>query len=354
MEFLDEEDALPADGPADSRAPRLGPPDRQQIMLRRLMAVVGGVILLILIVLGVKGCLDARHKQAIKDYVREVSSLTTESKQVSDDLFRLLNDPKALTPLDYEAQIKSDRGAADSLAMRADKLDAPGDMSQAQRAVETTFRLRQLALTSIANEVGPALGREGRQPAIDQIAQDMQTLLGGDVVYGEMAKPGMETVLKGQGINDVQVPGSVFLPEGTSWLDPTKVSTALSKVSGGAGAATPGVHGLGLIQTTANGVTLDPAAPATVPASGTLTFDVQVQNQGQSEETDVVATVTANGKATEQKISRIGPGETADVMIPVSPSPSKGSQLSVDVEVQPVPGEQVTDNNKSSYKVTYG
>jgi hypothetical protein len=47
----------------------------------------------------------------------------------------------------------------------------------------------------------------------------------------------------------------------------------------------------------------------------------------------------------------IGPGETQTVKIPLTPAP-KG-QATLDVEVKPVPGEQVSSNNKASYTVTF-
>jgi hypothetical protein len=360
LEFLQEDDALAGGGSA-RRDRRPGPPDRQQIMLRRAIAAGGGVLLLILLVLGVKGCLDARHERALKDYVRNVSQLTSESKQVSDDFFGLLRDPKSLTPLDYEAEIKSDRGAMDGLLTRTDKLDAPGDMHHAQQALELVFQLRRDALESIATEVGPALGKEGRQSAIDEIASQMESFLASDVLHERLAKVEIERVLKDQSIEGVTVPDSNFLPQqgsgqpDTSWLDPTTISTALSKVSGSA-AATPGVHGLGLIQVTAqpSGTVLQPGTPVTVPAGGPLELDVQVQNQGDAEETDVVVSVDVSGRSREARITRIGPGETATAKVPISPEPSSGSTLTIDVNVQPVPGEQVSSNNKATYQITYG
>ncbi len=358
MEFQ-QDDALTAGGPG-RRPRRSGSPDRQQIMIRRGIAAGAAVLVLILLVLGVKGCLDARHDRALKDYVRNVGQLTGESAQVSDGFFKLLQDPKSLTPLDYEAEIKSDRSAMDGLLTRADKLSAPGDMGHAQKALETTFQLRRDALASIADEVHTALGKEGRQAAIDQIAVDMQSFLASDVVYAQLDKPEMEQVLKDQGIEGVDVPDSAFLPQSgngpdTSWLDSSTISTALGKVSGSE-AATPGVHGLGLIQVTAqpSGTVLQSGATTSVPAGGPLELDVQVQNQGDTEETDVVVTVDVNGRSKEARITRIGPGETQTAKVPISPEPASGSTVTIDVNVEPVPGEQVSSNNKATYQVTYG
>jgi hypothetical protein len=361
LEFLQEDDAPMAGGPARRRSRGPRPPEHQQIVLRRAIAAGAGVLLLILLVLGVKGCLDARHDRALKDYVRNVTQLTAESKQVSDDFFKLLENPKSLTPLDYEAEIKSNRGAMDSLLTRVDKLSAPGDMHHAQQALELVFQLRRDALASIADEVHTALGKEGRETAIDQIAADMQSFLASDVLYERVSKVDMEGVLKDQGIDGVGVPDSTFLPQtsngaDTAWLDKTTVSDALSRVSGSQAAATPGVHGLGLIQVTAqpSGAVLQSGATTAVPAGGPLELDVQVQNQGDTEEADVVVTVDVNGRSKESRITRIGPGETQTAKVPIAPEPAQGSTVSIDVNVQPVPGEQVSSNNKATYQVTYG
>jgi len=145
----------------------------------------------------------------------------------------------------------------------------------------------------------------------------------------------MEKALSDNGIDDVPIPESKFLPD-DSWLDSTKVESALSQVSGTA-SATPGIHGLGLIQTSANGQVLQDGGSATVTAGGKPELEVQVQNQGDQTETGVTVSVTVNGgQPIEQQISSIGPGETQTVKIPLTPAP-KG-QATLDVEVVPVPG----------------
>ena len=147
------------------------------------------------------------------------------------------------------------------------------------------------------------------------------------------------------------MPPSKFLPD-DSWLDKTKVEDALGQVSGTSTSATPGVHGLGLIQTSANGQALTEGTAATISAGGSPELDVQVQNQGDSTETGVTVSVTVGGgQPIDQSISSIAAGETQTVKIPITPAPS--GQVKLDVEVQPVAGEQVTDNNKASYTVTF-
>jgi CARDB len=321
-------------------------------MLRRALAAAGGLLLLILLVLGVKGCLNARKERALKDYARNVTEIVDVSKQTSDSFFKQLENPGSLSVTEYTNDIAADRSALDSLLQRTKALDTPGDMSSAQQSFKLVIQLRRNALTNISNNVSTALGKEGREQAVNKIAFQMKAMLASDVLYRQVSQPEMQDALKANGIDDVTIPDSKFLPD-DSWLDSTKVDDALSQVSGSSSAsATPGIHGLGLIQTSANGQALTAGTPATVSAGGSPELDVQVQNQGDSTETGVTVSVTVNGgQPIDQTISSIGAGETQTVKIPITPAP-KG-QASLDVEVKPVAGEQVTDNNKASYTVTF-
>src|SRR3954453_16096818 len=86
MSFLDEPEA-PARRPRRRPGPAV---DRQTLMARRGIAAGAGLLVLILLIFGVKGCLDARKEQAFKDYVRDVDSIGKESVQESNQLFGLL------------------------------------------------------------------------------------------------------------------------------------------------------------------------------------------------------------------------------------------------------------------------
>ncbi len=319
--------------------------------MRRAIAAGGALLVLILLVLGVKGCLNARKERALKDYGNNVAAIVNESRQISDALFKQLQDPGSLSVTEYTNDIASERSGLDSLLQRTEQLDVPGGMKNAQRGFELTMQLRRNALTNISNSVSTALGDQGSSKAVDKIAYQMKALLASDVVYRQIAKPEIEATLKANGIDDVSVPQSKFLPD-DSWLDSTKVADALGQVSGTSTSATPGVHGLGLIQTSANGQVLQDGVPATVSADGKPELEVQVQNQGDSDETGITVSVSVDGgKAIEGQISSIAAGATQTVKIPITPAP-KG-QATLDVEVKPVPGEQVSDNNKASYEVTF-
>ena len=78
------------DSPANRPGRRPRPqrrPERQQILIRRGLALGGGLLVLILLVLGVKGCLDARKNRALSDYARDVTQIVEETDQTSKALF---------------------------------------------------------------------------------------------------------------------------------------------------------------------------------------------------------------------------------------------------------------------------
>ena len=65
--------------PVTAPAPAGPGSDPQQLLVRRLVAAGVGLVVIIVLVLGVKGCLNSRQEQALKDYNRDVASLVQES-----------------------------------------------------------------------------------------------------------------------------------------------------------------------------------------------------------------------------------------------------------------------------------
>jgi CARDB len=322
-------------------------------VLRRALALGAGLIVLVLIVLGIKGCLDAQAHRALSDYARNVSQIVEETKQTSQSFFGKLAEPGELSVTEFNSEVNADRSAMDNYASRVEGLSAPGDMGKAQKALEFVYDLRAGAMDEIANEMSTALGEVGSQKAISVIAKQMQKLFASDVLYKAVVRPEINRVLAENGIEGDDVPESVVLPEGTKWLDPAAISSALGLVSGaGTGASTPGIHGLGLLGTSINGTSLASESTTAVAAEETPEVEVEVQNQGNSTENEVIVSAKVTGVGTlNQTISSIGAGETQTVVIPLTPTP-KG-KVEVEVEVHAVPGEGITSNNKATYTVEF-
>lgn len=327
-------------------------PERQQILLRRGLALGGGLLILILIVLGVKGCLDARKNRALSDYARNVTQIVEETDQTSKAFFDKLSDPGGLSVTEFINQVSADRSAMDNYASRVDSLDTPGDMSHAQNALELVYELRAAAMNEIAEQAPTALGDVGAEKAMSNIAMQMQKLLGSDVLYAAVVRPEINGVLAANGIDGSDVPKSVFLPDGTKWLDESEMSAALASISGSSVGSTSGVHGLGLGSTSVSGTELSSEATTSVSSEGTPEVEVEVENQGESTENGISVSVSVSGGSTlEGTIDSIGAGEAASVSIPLTPAPS--GEVTLEVKVDTVPGEQVSENNEASYAVAF-
>jgi hypothetical protein len=321
-------------------------------MLRRALALGGGIVLLILIVLGVKGCLNARKERELSDYARNVTQVVQETQQRSASFFGKLSEPGELSVTDFIDQVNADRSAMDSYAERVDGFSAPGDMGDAQSRLELVYELRSSAMTRISEEMSTALASVGAAKATTAIANQMQKLLASDVVYNTVVKPEIDQVLAENGIEGDDVPESTFLPEGTKWLEESEISAALSAVSGGGEAETPGPHGLGLLGTKISGTELVDGSSTTVSPEEAAEVEVEVQNQGASTENGVVVSVSVDGGSPlQQTIDSLGAGETETATIALVSTP-KG-EATIEVKVQPVPGEQLTSNNEATYTVVF-
>ncbi len=321
-------------------------------MLRRLLALGGALVVLILIVLGVKGCLDARARSALSDYARNVEQIVNETSQTSKRFFEKLEDPGTLSVTEFTGEVNADRSAVVNYASRVDGLSAPGEMSSAQKSLELVYELRADAMEKIAAKVPTALGEAGAPKATASIARQMQKLLASDVIYETVTRPEIDGKLADNGLEDDDVPKSTFLPGGTKWLDEGEVKSALGAVNGSSGGtASPGVHGLGLLSTHIGESELIAEAPNSVVTEGTPEVEVTVQNQGESTENGITVVVIANGKETTQEIASLEAGAEGTAVVPLTPAP-KG-ETTLEVEVEPVPGEQVTENNEATYTVNF-
>jgi CARDB len=359
LAFLDEDDSFPpvATEPEDRHRP---PPERQRVfMARRLGAVAVGILILILLVLGIRGCLNARKERAFENYARDLTTIVQESQQQSETFFGRFEDPENLTELNFETEVRADRSNAEQLVSRVESLDPPGELDEAQDEVVDAFELRRDGLAAIADNIGAALGDENTADARDEIVVHMEDFLASDVLYRQ-ARDEINTVLEEEDIGET-VPKSEFFPRDDGapdpeWLDPNSVSESLAGISGGGGAG-GGLHGLGVATVLIGGTELLADSANTVPLEGTPEVEVQVENQGDSEESDIPVTVSIEGADEsiegEATLDRIDPGETESVNVPLDPEPSSGTSGTLEVFVEPVPDEQLAENNEFVADVTF-
>jgi hypothetical protein len=319
-------------------------------MLRRTIALVGGVIVLILFVLLVRGCLNARKENAIKDYSTDSAELLRESKEDGNQLFRLLQGEGGTDQATAIInQLNGYSTAASNRVDRAEALDVPGDLKGAQDELLEVLELRSEGMADITDALEVALGDQDRREGSDDVAIQMQVFLASDVIDQKRFRPDLFKVLRDEGLSAPQLPTQGFVPD-IEWLQPDFVADQVNALRTGTG-------GNGIAGVTLGGVALASGGSASVQLSGDLAFDVQVQNQGENTETDVTVSVTVgdggDADTQEETIDTIAAGELKTVTIPLSKQPPTGQNVPIKVEVKPVAGEQKTDNNSLDTTVIF-
>jgi hypothetical protein len=355
LAFLDEEqdDVVVADEPERPRR-RVGGPQRrrQQFLLRRLIGVGVGLAFLILVVIGIRGCLQARSDRALRNYDSSVATIMQQSEQSGKDFFQLLSSPSGSSSVDVQNQVFAQRDASSSLLDRADSLSTPGQMHDAQAAVEQTLTLRRNALTAIAANVTQAAARTQTADAITTIGNAMGSLYASDILWTQIGKPDIQKVLKDEGVDGQPLPAGNFMPaNATDYLDQTTLVTKLNAITGNI-ATTGGTHGLQLDSTTIGSTQLSPDQTTTVPSDSTE-IDIGVTNSGDSDETGISVNVTIGGASLTGQLQSLSAGQSGTIKIPLTTKPTPGTDTTVEVAVRPVPGEQLTDNNTATYTVVF-
>jgi hypothetical protein len=350
LAFLDseEDDLVVAEEPERPRR-RVGGPQRrrQQFLVRRLIGVGVGLAFLILIVIGFRGCLEARSDRALRNYDSDVATIMQQSEQSGKDFFNLLNSTSGTSSsLDAQQEVLRQRDTSQTLLDRADDIDTPGQMNDAQNAVIQTLTLRRDALSSIAENVTQATARQA-------ITNAMGSLYASDVLWTQIAKPDIQNTLDDEGVDGTPLPNGNFMPaNATDFLDQTTLVTKLNALTGQT-TTTGGVRGLQLDSTTIGGQTLTPDSANTVPADS-QEIDITLTNSGESDETGITVTVTLGGQELNGQLQALSAGEQGTVKIPLTSRPTPGTDTTVEVVVTPVPGEQLTENNQSTYTVIFG
>ena len=312
------------------------------------------MLVLILLVLGVRGCLDARKERAMKEYVRDVQALLQESDQQSRALFDLLEGSGGREQaVEIENALNGFRVESARLVDRArNDIDRPDEMSTAHRFLVQMLEFRRDGLAEIADKLPVALGDQERRKGTEGVAAQMLAFITSDVLYTQRVRPNLRAPLEDEGIAaEVQLPDSRFLPD-VDWLQPEFVARQVGGIRTGRGGdepAAPGLHGNGIASVSLGGQALAAGGSAGVKASEDLKFQVQVQNQGENTETDVLVRITVGrgGDAIEieETVDEIAAGESKTVEVPLTESPPTGQSVPIEVTVEPVPGEKKTDNN---------
>ena len=340
--------------------------DPQQLMVRRLVAAGVIVVFAFVLVFGVKGCLDSRKEQALKDYNRDVASLVQEADANVNDFFTALA-TGGTSAVDVASQINQLRLLAKSQTSKAQGLSVPGEMRPAHRNLLLSLGLIEETMGKVAEKIPSARSTDSAtaEPAVLAITAEMQSFVAADVVYKRRAAALIKQALDdddigGQTIQDVQ-----FLPN-PEWLDAPTVARRINADAGrGAGAEAstrppaPGLHGHGLLGVSVGDVTLATGTTAAnrIGGGANVTFNVKIANQGENSETDVAVRVIIRGGGktitAQETVDQTTAGTETTVAVMLKQSPPTGVGVKISVQVRKVPGETNTTNNTAEYPAIF-
>ena len=322
--------------------------------------------MLLLLFLGIRGCQASQKEQGFKDYVRDAGELVAESDQQSTALFELLGDP-GNSEVDFTSNVNGAKVQAEQLVDRANGADVPDQLKGAHEKLVETLEFRRDGLDGIAREVAAAGGEDGGD-ASQRIAAQMQLFLTSDVIYSQRFLPKLLGAIEEEDLaQDVPVPDTVrdpqavaFLPD-IGWLRPGTVGDRLAGVGAAEGdePAAPGLHGTGLgaVTVSPSGAALAEGTTTQIPAGEDVSFDVEVANQGENPEEGVVVAVEIAGSGDpitlEETLDAINAGESKVVNVPLAETPPIGEPVEVSVRIEPVPGEEMTDNNEATFTAIF-
>jgi hypothetical protein len=346
-----------------SRGGVAAPPDPQTARVRQGVAAGAILLIVILLVVGVRGCMNSAKERSLRDYNNNVRALVQESDdQVGKPFFEALSGGAAASgdTANLETQVNQLRIVSEELVNRARKLDVPDDMKPAQTDFLLVLELRRDGLRKIAQKLPSAQATGGAsQAAIVQITGQMQQFLASDVVYSQRVIPLVKKALDDNGLKGQTIASSQFLPS-ISWLDANEVAKRLGGTinpNRPSGPVAPGSHGHALISTTVNGTELSTSSANRIKAAPNLSFTVNFDNQGENDEHNVVVKVSIEGAGTpivgQTTVPTTSAGSSATAGVVIRQAPPIGKPVTINVVVQPVPGEKQTDNNKASYPALF-
>jgi hypothetical protein len=366
--FEDDEPTRTAPRPRRARPAASAPvADSQTLLIRRAVALIGGLLVLVLLVIAVNSCRNAQRENALKDYNRQLSAVAAGSaREVGEPFFQLLSQGGG-TPQELQTAISGYREQAEQQYRQAEELDVPGEMRGAQQSALIALEWRRDGLDRIARQIGNALGDEGEtaDTAIRDIAGQMEVFLASDVAWYTRVAPAVEAALEAEEIGGQEIVRSRFLPD-IAWLQPETIASELDQQltddgggGGGSGQPTgPGLHGTGIDATSYGDVTLQPGTANQLTFTPGQAFTVRFTNQGENDEFDIKVTLRIQPESGDEitlsdTIPRLVPGESATAELPLEDEPPLDQAVNIRVNVARVPGEEKLDNNRSEYPALF-
>jgi NAD(P)-dependent dehydrogenase (short-subunit alcohol dehydrogenase family) len=354
---------IPRRGPRGPQRPPRGPTNVTPL-LRLVGLVAFAILIVVLLVFWVQSCREAGKEKTYKDYMSKVAEVSGASQQIGRGLSQALL-AQGLKEAQVEQRIAGLSRQEQLDVQRARELTPPGSLRDEHNALIQALQFRVSGLDGLARALAATAGTKDATRAGGVLAGQMQRLLASDVIYDDSFKDPSAAELKRQGVTGTSANGGPLVPDSNFLQSSDLVTTqamvtVLNKIRGGAVTpSTGGLRGTNLVSTKVlpQGTELSTSSTTTITVRTNMTFQVTVEDSGDSQEANIPVTLTivqSGGNITKHAtIGFINPGEVKTVSFTGFPAVSFASTVTVKVEVEPVPGETKTDNNSADYPVIF-
>ncbi len=359
----------PSDGPGAGgpRRPQLRTPHGLTPLLRLVGLIAFAIVVVVLLVIWGQGCSSDKKRTTYNDYMTEIGDVGTASAKLGADLADLLTTP-GLKQAELETSLGGLIQQQQQDLQQAGGIDAPGPLHLAHEHAEEALQLRIGGMQGMLASFKATATTQDATAAGEQLSVQARRLVAGDVVWQDLFRQPATATLADEGLEDVTAPQSAFV-ENVDLYSAKSMTAIWQRIHGASTGGTPsGVHGTGLQYTTVTpaasctqGCTgngqLSTDTEATIRVSTDLGFVVGVTNTGENQEVQVQVTLTVP-KGTSPIVKKatidlIDVGETKTVAFKEFPEVQFGEKTTVQVSVEPVPGEQNKTNNTSEYPVIF-
>jgi len=363
FDFFDEpetEEAAPRARPS-RRGPR--PPARPPAGLTPLLRLVGlvafAILIVVLLVFWGQSCRAADKRDAYREYMSSVRQIAEASEQIGQELNTTLTTP-GIKQDELEQSLSGFTQQQEQGISRARDLGPPGLLRlQHQQAVEA-LELRASGLSRLLDGFRQTADSEDPAAAGEVLAMQVQRLLASDVIWDDLFKEPAIAELQSQEIGGVEVPDSNFLPNADLATQRGMTPIWRRIRSAATGGQPAGKHGNGLVSVKAlpSGTVLQPDVDNTVTATADLSFEVVIENSGDSQEVQVPVQLTVQQSPSPivktAMVDLINSGEQKTVVFrQLGQIVQFAQKTNVKVQIKPVPGERNTANNAASYSVIF-
>ncbi|HEX2110042.1 MAG TPA: hypothetical protein VHF67_00685 [Gaiellaceae bacterium] len=367
------------------RRPRLPtrPPTGGTPVLRQAALIVGAIFLVVVLVIWVNSCRADAKTGKYEDYMQAVERIGGQSAEVGEELNNLIFS-SGIQIEDLQNQLVGLRDRQSQSVRAAQGLDVPGPLREQHEEFVEALEFRVSGLNGLATGLSQVTGLEaegagappddeaatGDQAATEDpaaasadattvgtlLASQANRLVASDVIYADSFATPAGDVMESQDVTGIGVPESRFVTN-QELASPASWKLIVERLTRPPAAG--GLHGnrIGAVRALPAGDELSRTDENTVQASDRLAFEVLVENSGDSQETQVKVNLTIQQSPEpireEATIDAINPGDTKSVVFRNLDQVSFGPRTILKVTVEPVPGEENTNNNTAEYVVIF-